>query len=64
MTRPAFIWTHDWRNGDVVMWDNRCCAHMRAAFDPSLRRRLLRVTVVGERPLEASDAIAVEETLP
>lgn len=64
MTRPTFIWAHAWRNGDVVMWDNRCCAHMRAAFDPSLRRRLLRVTVVGERPVEANDAIAVEGALP
>ena len=33
MTRPEFVWTHEWRNGDVVMWDNRCCAHMRTAFD-------------------------------
>lgn len=51
MTRPEFVWEHDWRNGDLVMWDNRCCAHSRAAFDPSLRRRLRRVTVIGERPV-------------
>ena len=38
MTRPELVWTHEWRNGDVVMWDNRCCAHMRTAFDPRLRR--------------------------
>ena len=54
MTQPEFVWTHEWRNGDVVMWDNRCCAHMRTAFDPGLRRRLLRVTVVGERPEPAT----------
>ena len=36
MTRPEFVWTHEWRNGDVVMWDNRCCTHMRTAFDPRL----------------------------
>ena len=51
MERPEFIWEHDWRNGDVVMWDNRCCAHSRASFDPGLRRRLRRVTVIGERPV-------------
>ena len=51
MTRPDFVWQHDWRNGDVVMWDNRCCAHSRGAFDPGIRRRLRRVTVVGERPV-------------
>lgn len=64
MIQPAFVWTHEWRNGDVVMWDNRCCAHMRAAFDPGQRRRLLRVTVVGEQPVEANEAIAVEGALP
>lgn len=60
MTRPEFVWTHEWRNDDLVMWDNRCCAHMRAAFDPQLRRRLLRVTVIGEQPVEAYDVTAVE----
>ena len=50
MTAPAFVWTHDWRNGDVVLWDNRCCTHMREAFDPGIRRRLIRVTAIGERP--------------
>ena len=56
MTRPELVWTHEWRNGDVVMWDNRCCAHMRTAFDPRLRRRLLRVTVEGDRPQAANGA--------
>ena len=51
MTLPEFVWEHDWRNGDVIMWDNRCCAHGRAAFDPGLRRRLRRVTVIGEIPV-------------
>ena len=51
MTRSEFVWEHDWRVGDVVMWDNRCCAHSRAAFDPVLRRRLRRVTVIGEIPV-------------
>ena len=51
MTRPELVWEHDWRIGDVIMWDNRCCAHSRAAFDPSLRRRLRRVTVIGEIPV-------------
>ena len=57
MTRPEFVWTHEWRNGDVIMWDNRCSAHMRTAFDPTLRRRLLRVTVEGERPVAADVAV-------
>lgn len=50
MTRPELVWSHDWRDGDLVVWDNRCCSHSRAGFDPSLRRRLMRVTAIGERP--------------
>ena len=64
MTRPEFVWTHEWRDGDVVMWDNRCCTHMRTAFDPRLRRRLLRVTVEGERPQGPEDATVHEGPLP
>jgi taurine dioxygenase len=50
MTRAEFVWEHSWRAGDVLMWDNRCTAHSRRAFDPKWRRRLRRVTVKGERP--------------
>lgn len=64
MTRPELVWTHEWRNGDVVMWDNRCCTHMRTAFDPRLRRRLLRVTVEGERPQAPEDATVHGGSLP
>ena len=64
MTRPEFVWTHEWRNGDVVMWDNRCCTHMRTAFDPRLRRRLLRVTVEGERPQGPEGATVHDGPLP
>lgn len=50
MTQPAFVWEHQWRVGDVLMWDNRCTAHARNSFDPNARRILHRVTVMGERP--------------
>ncbi len=48
--RPEFIYEHDWRVGDLVMWDNRCALHARTDFDGSERRMLRRVTVKGERP--------------
>lgn len=51
MTQPRFVWEHAWRPGDVVMWDNRCTAHSREAIHPSVRRRLRRITVKGERPV-------------
>lgn len=46
MTRPEFIWEQVWRQGDLIVWDNRCVAHSRGSFDPSARRLLRRVTVM------------------
>jgi taurine dioxygenase len=50
MTRPEFVWEHEWRVGDVLIWDNRCTAHMRPAFDARERRIMRRVTAKGEQP--------------
>ena len=50
MTEPEFVWEHEWRVGDVVMWDNRCVAHARNAFNPNAQRLLHRITVKGEIP--------------
>ncbi len=40
IARPEFAYLHRWHQGDVVLWDNRCCAHRREAFDPAERRLL------------------------
>ena len=48
--RPEFVYEHQWRPGDVILWDNRSCLHARSDFDPNERRRLRRVTVLGEKP--------------
>ena len=46
MISPQLIWEQEWRTGDLIIWDNRCVAHARGAFDPSTRRLLRRVTVM------------------
>ena len=43
--RPVFIWTHTWRVGDFVMWDNRPTMHRREPFPPSERRLMKRTQV-------------------
>jgi len=53
-TEQAIIWCHDWRLGDVVMWDNRCVMHRRDPFDPAARRIMHRVVVKGTRPYRQS----------
>jgi taurine dioxygenase len=48
--QPRFAWHHDWKNGDILMWDNRCVMHRRDPFDPAVRRTLHRVVVKGTKP--------------
>jgi taurine dioxygenase len=47
--RSGSVWTHAWRPGDLVIWDNRCTMHRRDAFDAGTRRILHRTQVKGER---------------
>lgn len=47
-TQPQYAWTHKWRVGDIVLWDNRCCMHYRTEIDPSQRRVMHRTTIKGE----------------
>jgi taurine dioxygenase len=49
-TRDAFTWYHQWRVGDVVLWDNRCTMHRREAFDPAARRIMHRTQIRGTTP--------------
>jgi taurine dioxygenase len=49
--KPAFRYTHRWRVGDVLLWDNRCTVHARTDFDPAERRHLRRFTIQGGQPL-------------
>jgi alpha-ketoglutarate-dependent 2,4-dichlorophenoxyacetate dioxygenase len=44
-TQPQFVYTHRWRLGDLVMWDDRCTMHRAREFDPSERRDMHRTTV-------------------
>lgn len=46
-----FQYRHKWRDGDLVMWDNRCLNH-RACGGYGLPdiRRMHRTTIVGDRP--------------
>ena len=50
--RPEFVYEHVWSPGDVVLWDNRSCLHARTDFDAAERRRLRRITMLGETPYE------------
>jgi len=50
-TQEKFTWRQDWRQGDLIWWDNRCAMHRRDAFDGSMRRLMHRTQLKGTRPV-------------
>ena len=51
-TQPQFTYRHEWRDGDMVMFDNICVMHQAMPYDLANDRRLLhRTTVAGDAPL-------------
>jgi len=46
-TRPQFVYSHAWRRGDLVIWDNRAVLHRATAYDTSGHKRLMRRTTVN-----------------
>jgi taurine dioxygenase len=47
-TKPEFVYRHQWRENDIVLWDNRCTMHMALGdFDQEQRRHMERTTVMG-----------------
>jgi taurine dioxygenase len=48
------LWAQEWRQGDLVIWDNRCTLHRRNQLDPTLRRLMHRTQVRDKaRPVAA-----------
>jgi taurine dioxygenase len=50
-TQTKFQYRHEWRDGDLVMWDNRCLLHKaNGDYDMSQTRYLYRVMLQGDVP--------------
>jgi alpha-ketoglutarate-dependent 2,4-dichlorophenoxyacetate dioxygenase len=49
-TQPKFVYTHEWRVGDLVIWDNRCTMHRGRPYDASYARDLRRATIQDVAP--------------
>ena len=48
-TQPEFVYRHQWRVHDLVMWDNRCTMHVALAdFDQTKTRHMLRTSILGD----------------
>ena len=51
-TRHENIYRHRWRQGDVLMWDNRSAMHYAILdYDEKMPRLMHRTTATGDRPV-------------
>ncbi len=52
IVKPAFVYRHQWRQGDLLMWDN-CTVQHRAIqdYDMPQRRLMHRTTMDGAAPI-------------
>ena len=52
VTQPAFVYRHEWREGDLVVWDNRCVLHRATPYDTARHPRLMQRTTIAGDPAE------------
>jgi len=49
-TQPEFVLRHRWRQGDVLLWDNRATMHYATDDYGNKERKMRRVTIRGAKP--------------
>ena len=47
-TQPHFVYAHEWRQGDILIWDNRCTLHRGTGYDYRRHRRDMRRATINE----------------
>ena len=55
-TQREFVHKHEWRVGDLVIWDNRQTMHRARPFPAEEARDMRRTTLVGDGPTTAQAA--------
>jgi alpha-ketoglutarate-dependent 2,4-dichlorophenoxyacetate dioxygenase len=51
-TQRQFCYRHEWQDGDLVVWDNRCVLHRATPFDSVRYKRLMQRTTISGDPTE------------
>lgn len=58
--QPEFAYSHDWREGDFVIWNNHGVMHRVVPYDEESGRNMHRTSIMGDlrlgRPLETAAA--------
>src|SRR5690606_21030404 len=59
-TQPQFVYAHRWREGDILIWENRCTLHRGTAYDYRRYKRDMRRATINEA---GEDRSAIPEGL-
>ena len=52
IVQPQYRYDHEWRLGDMLLWDNRCLVHsVNMDFPVGQPRRHQRILLQGVRPV-------------
>ena len=52
--QPPRIYTHEWRPGDIAVWDNRCVLHRARPYDHREVRVMMHTRVKGDPATESA----------
>lgn len=58
-TQPRFVHEHVWREGDLIVWDNRRTMHRAMPYDEMAERRVLHRTTVSDE-MNSVERAAIE----
>jgi alpha-ketoglutarate-dependent taurine dioxygenase len=50
-TQDRYVYQHEWRVGDLVIWDNTGTMHRVVPYAADSGRLMHRTTLIGEEPL-------------
>ena len=53
-TQDRYIYVHEWKQGDIVIWDNRCTLHRATPLPTDEHKRDVRRTTISEHGPETS----------
>lgn len=51
VTQPQFVYSHQWKVGDMVMWDNTATLHRALPYELNCGRLMHRTMLKGEEPI-------------
>jgi len=57
INNPDYVYRHDWRENDLVLWNNTGTMHRARPFDPQCGRLLNRFTIMGTETIRAPGAV-------